>query len=473
MEIKLFISIIFLLIGCQATLGGYTYTTKTFEVPLDHFSFVNNKTFHIRYLENNTFAGESSGPIFFYTGNEGDIELFAENTGLMWELAPKMKASLIFAEHRYYGKSLPFGNESFSGPEKLGYLSAEQALADYADLLAAINPEGRPVIAFGGSYGGMLAAWFRMKYPHLVTGALAASAPVRQFEVECDIFNRILTSVYKTSYNENCSKNIAKVWDTMKQQMANDKSKQDFNAKFKFCKFLNTTQELDEFFDYLNDVLGNLAMVNYPYESSFLAPLPAYPVRQFCYELKEDLTLNGTLLLDAFHRALNVYSNFTGKTKCLDIASAYDSSMGDAGWNFQSCTEMTWSNCQNGTTDMFPPKAWNFQEYSDECFKKFQVRPKNYSRMAPGEIRYGGGNLAGASNIIFSNGLLDPWSGGGIFNDQPGILVVVIPEGAHHLDLRASHKDDPESVTEARRLYVKQFKKWIDRNRKFKNVKRK
>lgn len=421
---------------------------------------------YFRYLENDTYSQEGQGPIFFYTGNEGDIELFAQNTGLIWELAPKFKASIIFAEHRYYGKSLPFGNESYSSPDKLGYLSAEQALADYADLLSNLNPTGRPVITFGGSYGGMLAAWFRMKYPHLVTGALAASAPVRQFEVECDIFNRILTSVFRNSYNENCSNNIGRIWDTMKQMMANDKTKQEFNNKFKFCKPLNSTQELETFFDYLNDVLGNLAMVNYPYESTFLAPLPAYPVRQFCFELKEDLTQNGTQLIDAFHRALNVYSNFTGKTKCLDIASAYDSSMGDLGWNFQSCTEMVWSNCQNGTTDMFPPKAWSFQEYSDECYKKFQVRPKNYSLMALGEIRFGGGRLNGASNIIFSNGLLDPWSGGGIFYDQPGIITVVIPEGAHHLDLRASHKDDPESVVEARKIYERQFKKWINKTRK-------
>ena len=39
------------------------------------------------------------GPILFYTGNEGDITGFWDATGFVFELAPKFKALVIFAEH--------------------------------------------------------------------------------------------------------------------------------------------------------------------------------------------------------------------------------------------------------------------------------------------------------------------------------------------------------------------------------------
>lgn len=148
--------------------------------------------------------------------------MFAENTGFIWENAPDLGAIVVFAEHRYYGKSLPFGNKSYDSPAHLGYLTSEQALADYSLLLEQINPKKnfrqRPVIAIGGSYGGMLAAWFRMKYPHIVHGALAASAPILQFGdiTPCNVYSQIVSSVFETAYKPQCAYNVKESFNAIK-----------------------------------------------------------------------------------------------------------------------------------------------------------------------------------------------------------------------------------------------------------------
>ena len=65
-----------------------TYSTRWFHATLDHFNFANSQTFRLRYLiDESQFAGFGS-PIFLYTGNEGDVEWFAKNTGFIWEIAP-------------------------------------------------------------------------------------------------------------------------------------------------------------------------------------------------------------------------------------------------------------------------------------------------------------------------------------------------------------------------------------------------
>ena len=86
------------------------------------------------------------------------------HAGLVWELAPEFGALVVFAEHRYYGETMPFGNDTYTNNSNLAWLSSEQALADFAVLIESLRQNmtgaaSSPVIAFGGSYGGMLTAW--------------------------------------------------------------------------------------------------------------------------------------------------------------------------------------------------------------------------------------------------------------------------------------------------------------------------
>ncbi|KAI9562235.1 hypothetical protein GHT06_013200 [Daphnia sinensis] len=441
----------------------YSWKTAFFKQQVDHFSFANQDTYAQRYLVNSTYWKRGGGPIFFYTGNEGDIEWFAQNTGFMWDIAEEFGAMLIFAEHRYYGQSLPYGNKSYSDAKYLGYLTSEQALADFAELLAYVKSTSSgaaesPVIAFGGSYGGMLAAWMRIKYPHIITGAIAASAPILQFTglTPCDAFNRVVTADFSSASAE-CAESIRKSWKALSKILVNDEGKEWIRTHWNLCVPLNGTEDVANLKDWLTNVWTNLAMVNYPYPANFLAPLPAYPVKAVCEHLTNS-SLDDHSLLDEIFKGLSVYANFTGQTQCLDVSQQADQSLGDMGWDFQACTEMVMPMCGDGINDMFEAQPWNLEKYSEKCLKKWKVNPRPL--MAP--LNYGGRNISSSSNIVFSNGLLDPWSTGGVTKSlSDSLIAIIIPEGAHHLDLRAADPNDPPSVIKAREIEKQFISKWI------------
>ena len=63
-------------------------------------------------------------------------------------------------QHRYYGKSIPFGSreEAHKNASTLGYFNSAQAIADYAAVILHVkkkfHAQNSPVIVIGGSYGG-------------------------------------------------------------------------------------------------------------------------------------------------------------------------------------------------------------------------------------------------------------------------------------------------------------------------------
>ena len=96
---------------------------------------------------------------------------------------------------------------------------------------------------------------------------------------------------------------------------------------------------------------------------------------------------------------------------------------------------------------------------------------------------YGGTRLQYASNIVYSNGNLDPWSPAGVtasasadskksstggavqtkaLSDDGSVVSVTIDMGGHHLDLFWPTEQDPESVRSVRELEKTHIRKWIE-----------
>lgn len=70
------------------------------------------------------------------------------------------------------------------------------------------------------------------------------------------------------------------------------------------------------------------------------------------------------------------------------------------------------------------------------------------------------------TNVVFSNGRLDPWSEMGVVNQQqagPGVRVIMMDQAAHHLDLFFEHPLDPPDVLNARKVEMEMVEAWVDK----------
>nr|XP_037289026.1 lysosomal Pro-X carboxypeptidase-like [Rhipicephalus microplus] len=388
----------------QAALN-LSHTYHTFDALIDHFTYGKNATFPLRYAMADQYWNRKGGPIFIYTANEGSIEDHITNTGIMWEWGRDFKALLVFPEHRYYGKSLPFGKDSFKTPEMTAYLTTEQALADYIDLVIWLkrNIKGARtsrVAAFGGHHAGMLATWFRTKYPHIVRAALASSAPFKMFSpaTKCDTFYKAVTDIYKQTW-KHCPREVKRIWPLLEALASTEEGCRKLGERFRLCQRLSSNH-LASFRGWVRDSLIGVTLVNYPFRSSQVPPQP-----------------------------------------------------------LKQCTEFVQPFCGDGVADMFYPTEWDYAKFCQKCRLQFGVHPK-VDRIVRS---LGGFNLCGTARVFFTYGNLDPWSAYGI-DVAPSRYVEYrsIRGGAHCLDLRFSNdRWDPHSLRLGRRVAKRAFRRWL------------
>lgn len=412
---------------------------------------------------------------------EANVELYTDHTGLIWENAQRLNAAVVFAEHRYYGKSKLFSSAQTCD---MRYLTTEQALADYAVVIDAYKRELniRAVIGFGGSYGGMLATSFRYNYPHLADGVIAASAPVLAYQgltppYDPASFARVVTR----DAGPKCAAAVKSGLQAMYSLGKTDRGRDVLSRTFALCKSIRSFSEAEELLDYAADHWNYLAMGDYPYPSTYVQPdggmLPAFPVTRAC-----ELVLKDQDKVHGLAQAAGMFYNATGVKKCFfngeqqQVSSSCSSSRGllralrrpakqdcVGSWDFQWCTEHAMPFTQGTDADMFfPLKEFNAQKAAKGCKTEWGVTQNPYWA----RVAYGGllGLQKNLRNVVFSNGLLDPWSAGGVLDTKgfhSSVVAVLIPLGAHHLDLMFSHPNDPKDVKDARAIEVANIEKWI------------
>ncbi|GFY86676.1 serine carboxypeptidase S28 family protein [Actinidia rufa] len=313
----------------------------------------------------------------------------------------------VWHPHRYYGESMPYGSidEAYKNATTLAHLTAEQALADFAilitDLKKNLSAEACPVVLFGGSYGGMLAAWMRLKYPHIAIGALASSAPVLQFEdiVPPETFYDIVSNSFRRE-STSCFNTIRESWDILESEGQKNDGLLQLTKTFRLLSpdliKINDRKlgSIDDLYNWLESAYSYLAMVNYPYPANFMMPLPGDPIKEVCRKI--DNCPNGTSILDRLFAGVSVYYNYTGEFDCFQLD---DDPHGLDGWNWQACTEM--------------------------------VMPNVYKT-------------------------------GYVLDDVSDTIVALVTEkGAHHLDLRAVTAEDPDWLLEQRKSEIKLIRGWL------------
>jgi len=133
------------------------------------------------------------------------------------------------------------------------------------------------------------------------------------------------------------------------------------------------------------------------------------------------------------------------------------------GWDVQTCNDVPMLLGDDPATSAFGWKTYDKYSWDANCRSKYNLTPQ-YDWV----FKYFGGINPGAdfdasSNIIFSNGKLDPWSGGGVLtNVTNNNIALIVEDGAHHYDLRLPNEADTPSVQEVRQTEFHYIKRWIE-----------
>jgi len=422
------------------------------------------------YYVNDTFwTPGSDAPVFLCVGGEGppldgSAVLASPHCNIAVEHLQATKALMFAVEHRFYGchnmSACPVQN--FDGPTPLKFLSSRQALADLANFHQfatgkyGLTSPGNKWISFGGSYPGMLAGWFRIKYPHLVHGSIASSAPVHA-KLDMQGYNNVAAEAYSVSDNnvggsEACQAAIADGHRQIGIMFNTTAGRATLAALF------GNTPEW--YADYNNQAqfAGN-GVAYFPSQGN--DPSCAEPgcnIGSIC------TTMTNTATGTTVQRLAKLSQNQAKWVPSRESVKSVKSSAGEPDyWGYQTCAEFGfYQTCEVGSECFYTQGYVTLASMDAFCQSEFNISVDKVSaNINLTNAVYGGVTPVG-SCLTYPNGEVDPWHALSILEaPSAGFNAIMVPGASHHAWTHPSLPTDQASVVAARQTIREQVDAYL------------
>jgi pimeloyl-ACP methyl ester carboxylesterase len=415
-----------------------TQEISFYDQKVDHGSKT-SATFKQRYFVDSQYADNSQSPVMFIICGEWNCA----GTGsysYVEHLAKKFKAHLVALEHRFYGESLPIKRLTSESLKHLTLQAAIDDLASFQRYMMEVKGLKGKWVAFGGSYAGTLAAFYREKHPELIEGALASSAPVLMKNEFKEYDAHVAKIVNKTT----CGDLVRKAVKEIESRMVTPEGAAGVKKIFKSSEIKND----GDFLYVVADMLS--AAVQYGRDKMFCQTLAA-----------------GQDLVTAYAQGGLAVLSAMGSTPfdiSLAVAERLDVTPADnmRQWMWQSCREFGWFQVANGNgRDSSRSSKINLTYHNEVCMRLYStpmgkdgaLNKKWYLPLFD----------PATSRIIFTNGTNDPWltlsvvQGGTPSN--PDFDLIMMDGSAHCNDLTL--RTNLASVSAAHVAMEEIIKVWI------------
>lgn len=308
-------------------------------------------------------------------------------------------------------------------------------------------------MSFGGSYPGMLAGWFRLKFPHLVVASVSSSAPVLA-QVDMRGYYDVTANAYTVDNNEvggsqSCHDAIAnghaiigKMFNT-----AEDRSQLATLFNLESADWLKSKDNQRRFAGY--------GVAYFPAQGND----PAC-TRAACNIAKICVIMTNKTIGDEIHRLAQLKKI---QANAGILTPEAPNRLPDF-WGYQTCTEFAfYQTCETGSKCFFTQGLGTLDHEMSFCTSEFGIpASKVYANVNFTNDYYGGLN-PGGSRILSPNGEVDPWHALAILNSpDPKRLPTLWVKGAsHHAWTHPTLSTDQVSVVQARNAIKAQVATWL------------